>query len=83
MLAVDAISVFFGGYVAARINKQKGLIIGAGVGAIVLVSVLISGLSIPYTTQTLLTLFKIITIPLMSALGGVKGVNKKEKIRIK
>ena len=82
-LAIDAISVFVGGYIAARINKSKGLVVGTCVGAIVLISVLIIGFSISSSTLTLITLLKTVTFLLFSALGGIKGVNVKEKIKIK
>ena len=72
MLFIDAISVFFGGYIASRINKSKGLILG-----------LINGLLSSEETVTYITLLKLITIIIFSILGGIKGVNVKEKIHIK
>lgn len=83
MLAIDAIGVFFGGYIASRINKSKGLIVGLCVGAVVLLALIASGFTIENSTITIVTLLKAVVILLCSMLGGIKGVNVKEKIRIK
>jgi len=83
MLAIDAIAVYFGSYIAARINKSKGLIVGISVGAIILISLIASGFMVQNGTITITTLLKAIIILIFSALGGIKGVNIKEKIRIK
>lgn len=83
MLAIDAIGVFIGGYIASRINKSKGLIVGLCVGAVVLLALIASGFTIENSTITIITLLKAVVILLCSMLGGIKGVNVKEKIRIK
>ncbi len=83
MIFVDAVSVFFGGYIAARVNRSQGLIIGLACGAIVLLSIIISGFISGPQTITLITLLKALVIIIFSALGGIKGVNTKEKIHIK
>ncbi len=83
MLIPDAIGVLAGGYIAARINKSNGLFIGLCNGAIVFLALIISGFCITPETLTLITLLKAVVILLFSAFGGIKGVNVKEKIRIK
>ncbi len=84
MLIVVAIGVYFGGYIAARINKSQGLILGVLNSVIVFIALLICGFCISeQSTITLTTLLKFITVFVFSALGGIKGVNVKEKIRIK
>ena len=83
MLAIDAIGVLFGSYVGARINKSQGLIIGLINGAIIFVALLICGFCLNTGTLTIITLLKAVVILLFSAFGGIKGVNVKEKIRIK
>ncbi len=83
ILTIDAISVFIGGYIAARINKCNGMIVGLIVGFIVFLSLIISGFIAFNTTLTLVTLLKAIVILIFSILGGIKGVNVKEKIKIK
>lgn len=83
MLAVDTLGVLFGGYIAARVNKSQGLVLGLVNGAIILVALLIIGFCLSSDTLTLNTLLKVVVIMIFSALGGIKGVNVKEKIRIK
>ncbi len=83
MLIPDAIGVLVGSYIAARINKSNGLFIGLCNGAIVFLALIISGFCITPETLTLITLLKAVVILLFSAFGGIKGVNVKEKIRIK
>ena len=83
LLAVDAIGVLFGSYIAARISKSQGLILGLINGAIVFIALLICGFCVNSGTITLITLLKALVILLFSSFGGVKGVNVKEKIRIK
>lgn len=83
MLAVIGIAVFFGTYIAARINKSKGLYLGIANGAIVYIALLSSGFCSGSGTITIFTLLKLITCLIFSILGGIKGVNVKDKIRIK
>ena len=83
MLAVDGLGVLFGGYIAARVNKSQGLILGLLNGAIIFIALLICGFCMNTDSITIITLIKAVVILLFSALGGIKGVNVKEKIRIK
>lgn len=83
MLAIDAIGAFFGGYVAARISKKQGLVLGALNGAIVFFALTVAGFCVSNDTLTIITLLKAVLIILLSAIGGVRGVNTKEKLHIK
>ena len=83
MLFIEAISVFFGGYIASRVNKSKGLILGLINGGIIFTPITLSGLISSGDTITYITLLKLVSIMLFSILGGIKGVNVKEKIHIK
>ncbi len=83
MLFIEAISVFFGGYIASRINKSKGLILGLINGVIIFTAITLSGLFTSGESVTYITLLKLIAIMIFSILGGIKGVNVKEKIHIK
>lgn len=82
MLAIDGIAVLFGGYVAGRINKSQGLILGLSNGFIIFVALLIAGFCIS-SEVSIITLIKAIVIILFSVIGAVKGVNTKEKLHIK
>ena len=83
MLIFDAIAVFMGSYVAARINKESGLFIGLLNGGIVFIAILISGFCVSPETLSIVTLLKAVIILVFSSLGGIKGVNTKEKIHIR
>ena len=83
MLIFDAIAVFIGSYVAARLNKESGLFIGLLNGGIVFIAILISGFCVSPETLSIVTLLKAVIILVFSSLGGIKGVNTKEKIHIR
>lgn len=83
MLIIDAIAVFIGSYISARINKSNGLLIGLLNGAVVFIAILISGFCVKPETLSIITLLKAVIILVFSSLGGIKGVNTKEKIHIR
>lgn len=83
MLVIDAIGVFFGGYVAGRFKKSQGLVLGLLNGLIIFTALTLSGLSLSEETITIITLLKALVILIFSTLGAILGVNKKEKIHIK
>ncbi len=83
MLIIDAVAVFIGSYIAARISKENGLFIGLLNGAIVFLAILIAGFSTTPETLSIITLLKAVIILVFSSLGGIKGVNTKEKIHIR
>ena len=82
LLVADAGAAFVGGYLSAAINKKNGLILGLIVGGILFVVLFVLGLSTGESIG-LTTLLKAIVLTVCGMLGGIKGVNKKEKIRIK
>ena len=71
------------GYVSARVTKEKGLIIGSVSGIIMFIIVLLTGLIWRDGNFTYLTLVKLALFTLFGALGGVKAVNKKDRLHIK
>lgn len=81
-LAFIGIGGLLGGYISARLNKSAGLAVGALTGLIVFIIILIVGLSQSVGTITILTIYKLLVTVVFSALGGVLGVNKKNKIKI-
>jgi len=74
--------VFCGGYICAAIAKSRGLIVGLICGSILFVILLFAGLSTGETVG-IMTLLRFIVSAVFGILGGIKGVNKKEKLRIK
>ncbi len=77
-----AVGGYAGGFCAGRINKSKGMLLGGVSGAIALLALIIISFCIQNTEITYILILKVITIILFSAIGGVKGINKKEKFRI-
>lgn len=77
------VSSFMSGYVSARVTKEKGLIIGSVSGIIMFIIVLLTGLIWRDGNFTYLTLVKLALFTLFGALGGVKAVNKKDRLHIK
>lgn len=83
MLAAQALSVLFGAYIAGRMNKCQGLLLGLSIGFIVFVALTIVGFATVSGALTITTLLKAIVLLIFSCIGAVKGVNAKEKIHIK
>ena len=81
-LAAAAAGAFAGGYSASRILKSSGLLVGGIVGAILFIIIFVAGL-IHGGGLSLFTLYKAAALILFSMLGGVLGVNKKDKIKIR
>jgi putative membrane protein (TIGR04086 family) len=83
MLGILGIGGLVGGYISARLNNSSGLIIGLITGLLLYLIILIAGLATSFGTVTIFTLYKLLVLAVLSAVGGVLGVNKKDKIRIK
>lgn len=83
MVAIEGFSVLMGAYIACVIAKAKGLIIGALCGAISLLIVFAVGMSMAKNNIGLLTIIRSIVMLLCGIIGGIMGVNRKEKVRIK
>lgn len=77
-----AVGGYTGGFCSGRINKEKGMMLGAASGFIVFIAMIIISFSIQSTDITYMLILKAIAVILFSAIGGVKGINKKEKFRI-
>ena len=83
MVAIEGFSVLIGAYIACVIAKTKGLIIGALCGAISLLIVFAFGMSLTKNNIGLLTVIRSAVMLLCGIIGGIMGVNRKEKVRIK
>ena len=82
MLVPLLIGGYSGGYTAARIKKSGGLMYGVLSSVIVFIFMLIIGFATGSAEITYMLLLKALALMLPSAIGGVKGVNKKEKLKI-
>ncbi|GHU82830.1 hypothetical protein AGMMS50284_5350 [Clostridia bacterium] len=74
-----ALSAFIGGYVAVRIAKEKGLLLGITTGLTVFLIVLLAGLFTTTETISLTTVTKAVAMGISGSIGGVVGVNKKKR----
>ena len=83
MIAISALGVFCGSCIAAAISREKGLLTGLICGFIVFLMTLISGFATDGGTLTVMTAIRAAVLPLCGALGGIRGVNRKEKVRIR
>ena len=83
MLVIYAISIFIGSYFASRINKSRGLVLGITLAIVMFVALLISSFSTGNANLGMMTVYKLAVFIIFGILGGIKGVNRKEKIRIK
>ena len=83
MVAIEGFSVLIGAYIACVIAKSKGLIIGALCGAISLLIVFAVGMSMAKNNIGLLTVIRSAVMLLCGIIGGIMGVNRKDKVRIK
>ena len=82
-VAIEGFSVLIGAYIACVIAKSKGLIIGLLCGAISLLVVFAIGMSMAKNNIGLLTVSRSAVMLLCGIVGGIMGVNRKEKVRIK
>lgn len=83
VIVMLAIGGFTGGYISARSFKANGLLMGAGVGLLLFI-ILAAGKAC--TTDSGLSthfIYKACALIGGGALGGIIGVNKKERIKIK
>ena len=83
MIGIEGVSVLIGAYIASVIAKSKGLIIGVICGAGSLLILFACGMSIANNDIGILTLIRSAVVLLCGVVGGIAGVNRKEKIRVK
>lgn len=83
MIGIEGFSVLIGAYIACVISKSKGLVIGAVCGGIILLITFACGLSIADNDIGILTLIRSVVLLLCGVIGGIAGVNRKDKVKIK
>lgn len=83
MIVLSAVTAFISGYITSRVTKANGLVWGALSGVIFFIIILLAGLIDGDGNFTFITIIKFFVFVLFGALGGIKGVNKKERIHIK
>lgn len=75
-IIIACIGVFFGGYIAAKISKEKGLITGMAVGLLLFIIVAVVSASVISEPFTVATLTKSLIFIIAGAIGGFTGVYK-------
>lgn len=83
MLAVEGLGVIPGAYVASAIAKSRGMMIGAICGSIVFLILLAVGMSASTDSLSVMTLVRAVVLIVLGVLGGILGVNRKEKVHIR
>ena len=83
ILGILVIGGLFAGYVTGRIYKSSGILYGAVTGIVLFLIILLAGISSIASGMTFYTLYKLAILVISSALGGILGVNKTDKIHIK
>ena len=78
-LATVTIGAFAGGFAAARVSRERGLLYGAGVGLLLFLLVTIVGMMTSQELRGTVMLLKAALTICFGALGGVLGVNVKTK----
>ena len=78
-LAIAAIAAFVGGWVSARMSRERGLLFGAGCGFFLFLLITAVGLSVFQEVHGSAMLIKAALMIGCGAFGGVLGVNTKRK----
>lgn len=82
-MATTAITIggLAAGFSCAKMMRQKGLLYGAICGAVLSLVVLMASFSLPGNDLGMTAIFKIVFMLLGGMLGGVMGVNTRQKRR--
>ena len=78
-IVAAAAGAFFGGFAAARIAKEKGLLIGGACGLLLFILVALAGFAFLKAIRGAYILVKLAVMLVLSALGGVIGVNLRKR----
>lgn len=78
-LAVMSLSALAGGFVTARLARERGLLWGAVCGLLMFLIVALAGLSVEHTVQGTSLFLKLALTVACGAFGGVLGVNVGRK----
>ena len=78
-IVAAAAGAFFGGFAAARIAKEKGLLIGGACGLLLFILAALAGFAFLKEIRGAYILVKLAVMLVLSALGGVIGVNLRKR----
>lgn len=83
VLIADAIGAFIGGWVAASITGEKGMLFGFITGVCAFLCLLLFGLCSGGITLDVIALVRFAVLALCGIFGGIKAVNRREKLHIR
>lgn len=80
VIALSCVSSLFAGFVASRITKSKGLVMGLAAAGILFLLVLLSGLiSVSDAPSVVSCLLRCGLMLLSGSVGGIFGVNRRRR----
>lgn len=82
MIAIAAAGAFVGGFLAAKLNRGAGLIVGAASGAAMFLLLTIAGLSSDGASLSSLSAVRLAALLTGGMLGGILGVRERRHIHI-
>ena len=82
-IAAASAGSFIGGYVAGRIAQQKGILYGFSSGLLLFVLLFLCGVIIVRETLAPAMFVKMGLMILFGIIGGILGVNRKSKVRVR
>ncbi|MDF2567700.1 MAG: hypothetical protein K0R90_1156 [Oscillospiraceae bacterium] len=74
---------FVSGFTSAKLAKNRGLFIGAVTGVIISVVILLSATMVLKESIGILALTKFVVVIVSASIGGIMGVNSRQKRRKK
>ena len=83
LLAADAVAIFSGAYISAVIAGSRGMLTGALCGLTIFLIMLLTGYIGSGGELSVLSAMKLAVFLLFGVLGGIKGVNRKERLHIR
>lgn len=80
MIAVCAIGAFVGGFIATKLNKGAGLIVGIITGFVIFVLITAAALIKNTSPVSLLTAIRLAALLIGGAFGGILGIRERKRI---
>lgn len=77
-VAAAAFGAFIGGLVAARMAREKGLLLGAACGLVLFLILLVAGFAVLKEIRGTYAVVKLLVLIGCGAVGGVLGVNLRK-----
>lgn len=78
-VAILAVAAVLGGFITARIARERGLLYGAGCGLLLFLITAIAGFGVEEAVQGTLLFLKMALATGCGAIGGIVGVNMKRR----